>query len=477
MYDIVFISYNEPHADTNWELLKTRFPRAQRVAGVRGIVAAHQSAAAICTTRWFWVVDADNVVEDDFDFSFVWPHMNQPSDSVGVWRARNSVNGLVYGYGGIKLLPRRRVLQMDPGVVDFTTSIGKNFTVMPELTSTTVIDASEFDAWKAAFRECAKLSASIIHRQKQSETDERLNTWCTVASGAFSDAVLMGATAGKQFGNANRENPDMLTKLNDFTWLRSQFDATKTPIIPEDLKLANAALLGMELLYPEKPFIRSLRQTMLEYPEAQWCDALSHGQLESKKWLVNTIGSILFGDPESLDPKLRSIDYYFKNIYMCASWYGILGELFLDRFGAWVGQIRGLDIDPHAVMVANRLMKHRADNWQFKTTVKDIYTLNYENDELSYARQDGSMITRTERPTMIINTSCDHIERFSEWWNGLPKGRLLVLQNNNFFEHQDHSNCVVTLDEFAAATPMRTVLYSGALSLQKYTRFMRIGMK
>mgnify|MGYP001460781096 CR=1 FL=1 len=32
--DIVFMSYDEPNADQNWEKLKTKYPRAKRVHGV-----------------------------------------------------------------------------------------------------------------------------------------------------------------------------------------------------------------------------------------------------------------------------------------------------------------------------------------------------------------------------------------------------------------------------------------------------------
>lgn len=45
MYDIVFISYNEPNAEKNWESLKQRFPSAKRVDGVKGIHEAHKKAA------------------------------------------------------------------------------------------------------------------------------------------------------------------------------------------------------------------------------------------------------------------------------------------------------------------------------------------------------------------------------------------------------------------------------------------------
>ena len=41
MYDIVFISYQEPNADENYNKLLKRFPLAKRVHGVKGIHQAH----------------------------------------------------------------------------------------------------------------------------------------------------------------------------------------------------------------------------------------------------------------------------------------------------------------------------------------------------------------------------------------------------------------------------------------------------
>ena len=45
MYDIIFISNNEPNADQNWFRLHTRFPTAKRINGIVGIHAAHKTAA------------------------------------------------------------------------------------------------------------------------------------------------------------------------------------------------------------------------------------------------------------------------------------------------------------------------------------------------------------------------------------------------------------------------------------------------
>ena len=68
MYDIVFISYNEPNAEENWQRLTARFPLAKRVHGVKGIHQAHIAAAKKCFTHMFWVVDGDAVILDTFDF-------------------------------------------------------------------------------------------------------------------------------------------------------------------------------------------------------------------------------------------------------------------------------------------------------------------------------------------------------------------------------------------------------------------------
>jgi hypothetical protein len=73
MYDIIFISYQEPYADTNWEKLKSKFSTAKRVHGVKGIHQAHIQAAKLCFTKMFWVVDADAEIADDFKFDYVVP--------------------------------------------------------------------------------------------------------------------------------------------------------------------------------------------------------------------------------------------------------------------------------------------------------------------------------------------------------------------------------------------------------------------
>ena len=225
-YDIVFISYQEPNADENFENLKTRFPDRviHRVHGVKGIHQAHIEAAKACDTPMFYIVDGDAVVVDDFKFDWQVPAWQY--NHVHVWRSKNPVNGLVYGYGGIKLFPRHETINMDTSKPDMTTSISDKFVAMPKVSNITAFNTDPFNAWKSAFRECAKLSSKVIDRQKSKETNERLRTWCMymIPDTPFGEDALQGAKAGTAYGTRNKGDVEALKAINNFEWLEEKFN-------------------------------------------------------------------------------------------------------------------------------------------------------------------------------------------------------------------------------------------------------------
>ncbi len=225
MYDIVFLSYHESNAEAHWDLVKSRFPRAVHVSGVKGIPQAHRAAAERCKTRYFWVIDADNIIADDFDFTFNWPRSDEHQDRVAVWKAHNNINGLEYGYGGIKLLPRRAVLNMPDSVVDFTTSISERFHPMDEVASTTVINASPFEAWKAGFRECVKLSSGIIKGGNNKENEDRLTVWKNKSLDVpNAEYCIQGSVQGARYGHAWQGCREELSYINNWEWLHEHFE-------------------------------------------------------------------------------------------------------------------------------------------------------------------------------------------------------------------------------------------------------------
>jgi hypothetical protein len=234
VFDIIFISYSELNAETNWLNLKTKFSRSKRVSNVTGIHQAHIEAAKLSETPMFWVVDGDAEIKDDFNFiTDQIPFYNRElwntfMNTVHVWSSQNPINELIYGYGGVKLLPKQKTLEMNLDKPDIATSISDDFKIINEVSNLTRFDVDEFTTWRSAFRECAKLASKIIDRTYDEETEIRLETWCTVGEEKpLGSYCIAGAKAGRNFGYANIGNKSELIKINDFDWLRTQFNDWK----------------------------------------------------------------------------------------------------------------------------------------------------------------------------------------------------------------------------------------------------------
>jgi hypothetical protein len=222
LYDVVFISYKEPNADENYSKLLKICPRAKRVHGVTGIHQAHIQAAKLCNTDMFWVIDGDAIIENNFNFELVMSSYD--IDCVHVWRSKNPINGLEYGNGGVKLLPRQLTVDMNINTADMTTSISKKFKAMSTVSNINSFNTDAFATWRSAFRECCKLASKTIDRQNDQETSERLDAWLKFyPDKLYSQEAMDGAYAGKEYGTLHKENLEALFKINDFEWLEEQF--------------------------------------------------------------------------------------------------------------------------------------------------------------------------------------------------------------------------------------------------------------
>jgi hypothetical protein len=222
-YDIVMITYNEEYMNQNYKRLLERFPYAKRIHGVDGIHNAHIKAAELCTTDMIWIVDGDAVIDDDFNFNYAVPKWDL--DTVHVCNSKNPINDLIYGYGAIKLFPRELTLNMDKSKPDMTTSISNKFKKVYEISNITEFNTSPLNTWKSAFRECCKLSSKVIDRQKDDETNERLNIWCTVGNDRqYGEYAIDGANEGRKYGEYYRDSLQDLRRINDFMWLEERFN-------------------------------------------------------------------------------------------------------------------------------------------------------------------------------------------------------------------------------------------------------------
>ena len=213
--------------------------------------------------------------------------------------------------------------------------------------------------------------------------------------------------------------------------------------------------------YTNTQFVEGFKNFFVNETEI-WDDCFSRGQLKSKLWLIDT---------------LKACNVELGTVFLCAGWYATLATMLFES-NIKVDKVRSFDIDPSCRSIAETFNKPWVkDEWLFKACTKDIMDIDYDYESYEVQRADGTLCPLNDTPNTIINTSCEHIPNFKEWYNKIPTGKLVILQSNNFFEVEEHVNCVGSIEEFAVKAPMDNILYSGELELPKYKRFMLIGYK
>ena len=231
MLDVFMLTFGEPEADDNFEILQNYAPHAKRVDNVEGLLNAHKACAELSETNYFYVVDADAVISENFQFKFE-PNPNREAypgvpetECVFTYRSHNPINDLIYGYGAVKLFPKKNLLATTEFKVDMTTSIGAKFKPKFEVSNITQFNTDPFNTWRSAFRECTKLSSNIIDNNKQIDDAYRLEVWCTRGENRrFGEYALLGAQQGRDFGTHYKGNKEALSKINDWNWLKETFD-------------------------------------------------------------------------------------------------------------------------------------------------------------------------------------------------------------------------------------------------------------
>ena len=162
--DCVYLSYDEPEKEEFWVRIKNMVPWATRVDGVKGSDAAHKAAAAASHTERFILIDGDNIPNAEFfnqTLRFPTPEYEQ---AVFRWRARNHINGLMYGNGGLSswtkdFVENMRTHEATDGRVETEVEFCFDplYWPMYDCYSTTYPNGSAFQAWRAGFREGVKM--------------------------------------------------------------------------------------------------------------------------------------------------------------------------------------------------------------------------------------------------------------------------------------------------------------------------------
>jgi len=215
--------------------------------------------------------------------------------------------------------------------------------------------------------------------------------------------------------------------------------------------------------YTDTQFVAAFKNFFVNDVEI-WNDCFSRGQLESKLWLIQ---------------ELEDCKINLGTVFLCAGWYATLATM-LFQSNIKLDNVRSFDIDDTCVDIAETFNKPWfVDSWKFKGITQDIMDVDYNEHTWQYWSNANNRMSKpiTDSPDTIINTSCEHIENFEEWYAKIPDGKLVVLQSNNYYEVDEHVNCVKDIKEFGNMARMTGPLYAGELELPKYKRFMLIGYK
>lgn len=216
--DIVFLSNGEKCADENYEHLlnvtKGLPNKIVRVDGVNGRVAAYHAAAKASTTPWMFTVFAKLKVSNNFDWSWQPDRLQVPKHYV--FYAKNPLNGLTYGHQAMIAYNKKMTLNNQGKGLDFTQD--DEHEVLELNSGTAIFNIDEWTTWRTAFRECIKLC-----NYKDKISQERLNTWTTVAKGDFAQYCLDGANDAVSYFNEVAGDFDLLKLSYDWAWLHEKF--------------------------------------------------------------------------------------------------------------------------------------------------------------------------------------------------------------------------------------------------------------
>jgi hypothetical protein len=180
--DCIYLTYDEPNKEQNWIKIQNMVPWAKRVDGVKGSDAAHKAAADTSDTSRFVLIDGDNIPDPAF-FNLQLQLDSSNNDCVFRWKARNAINGLMYGNGGMSswtkdFINNMRTHENSDGTAenDVEFCFYPNYWAMNDCYSTTYPNATPFQAWRAGFREGVKMALDRGAKITVAEFESRVNT-------------------------------------------------------------------------------------------------------------------------------------------------------------------------------------------------------------------------------------------------------------------------------------------------------------
>jgi len=199
----------------------------------------------------------------------------------------------------------------------------------------------------------------------------------------------------------------------------------------------------------EAPFLNRLRHVLLAEPPTAWprlSISFNEDQVDSKLWLLRHF------------PEAANLAEH--RVVILGAWYGLLALMLYRLMPHPPAEMCCIDIDEETCALATRVLSVLPSPPEVHE--QDMLTIDYA--ALSHGR-----------PTIFVNTSCEHLFDFAAWRARIPSGTRLVLQSNNHVGCPEHVGCVPDLETFESAAHLASVDYRGVLMLKHFKRFMLIG--
>ena len=266
--DCIYLSYDEPQKEEFWLKIKNMVPWAKRVDGVKGSDAAHKAAASASDTERFILIDGDNLPDEKFFNQTLALSTTEYEQAVFRWRARNHINGLMYGNGGLSSWTKEFVNNMRTHeATDGRAETEVEFCFDPlywsmyDCYSVTYPNGDPYHAWRAGFREGVKMCLNKGVKPTVAEFKERvhhrnldhLTIWHNVGSDV--DQGLWSIAGARQGTYMTMLTAWDYKLVQNFDALADLWDPSADPlhIISQTQEpLATQLELPMSFLHPEQ---------------------------------------------------------------------------------------------------------------------------------------------------------------------------------------------------------------------------------
>ena len=219
--------------------------------------------------------------------------------------------------------------------------------------------------------------------------------------------------------------------------------------ISRELGAGELSTLDAERASSPTASIRRLRAVLADAPKAAWprlAIAFNADQVDSKLWLIEELS--------------RTVDLAGHRVVILGAWFGVLALMMSEVMPRAPAAFVCIDIDPAVCALATRMLAVVSP----PTEVRCADMLEVDYRQLSAGR-----------PTIFVNTSCEHLADFAGWRKRVPAGAALVIQSNDHWGCPEHVNCVPDAEAFARQAHLSHTDFCGTLRLARFSRFMLIG--